>query len=327
MTPSRALRVAVAVALTAYFLWKAEPARVGRLLVEAHPGWIAAAVALVLVDRALMAQRWIALLAPLTPGTRPPLREVLRIFFVSTFVGSFVPSVAGDVYRAYSLSRLRVSGAEAAASVLMDRVLGVLSIVALGAAAVAALEPRLLDRGVLLTLCAAAAVCLAVALAVFSPRAALAARSMLARFPGSRVRATGERLLTAVRNYAGHRSVLAAVLATSLAVQGIRVLQAFCLGTALGLTVPLTAYFVFIPVILLVMLLPVTVNGLGTGQLAFESLFGRAGVPPPEAFALSILFIALGLVGNLPGAILYATTPSLSPAPNSGASATPARRR
>ena len=315
MTPSRALRVAVAVALTAYFLWKAEPARVGDVLSRADAGWIAAAVALVLLDRALMAQRWIALLAPLTPGTRPPLREVLRIFFVSTFVGSFVPSLAGDVYRAYSLSRLRVSGAEAAASVLMDRVLGVLSIVALGTAAAVAVEPALLDRGVLAALSAAAAVCVGVAVVVFSSTAVVRARRLLARLPGERVRASAERLLIAVRNYAGHRSVLAGVLGTSVAVQGIRVLQAFCLGTALGLTVPLTAYLVFIPVILLVMLLPVTVNGLGTGQLAFESLFGRAGVTSPEAFALSILFIALGIVGNLPGGVLYAAGSMPPPAP------------
>lgn len=294
-------------ALTAYFLWQAEPARVGRLLIEAHPGWIAAAVALVLVDRALMAQRWIALLAPLTPGTQPPLREVLRIFFVSTFVGSFVPSVAGDLYRVYSLSRLRVSGAEAAASVLIDRVLGVLSIVALGAVSAIAVDPALLDRGVLLALSAATALCLAVGLAVFSERVALAARGLLARVSAARVRGAADRLLTAVRNYSGHRSVLASVLGTSVAVQMIRVLQAFCLGAALGLAVPLAAYFVFIPLILLVMLLPVTINGFGTGQLAFQALFARAGVAPAEAFALSILFIALGVVGNLPGGILYAT--------------------
>ena len=64
-------------------------------------------------------------------------------------------------------------------------------------------------------------------------------------------------------------------------------------------------YFVSIPVILLIMLLPITINGLGTGQAAFLWTFGAAGVSRPEAFALSVLFIALGIVGNLPGALLY----------------------
>ena len=55
------------------------------------------------------------------------------------------------------------------------------------------------------------------------------------------------------------------------------------------------------------MLLPVSVNGIGTSQAAFVWFFGRAGVPGAEAFALSVLFLALGVVGNLPGGILYAT--------------------
>ena len=54
------------------------------------------------------------------------------------------------------------------------------------------------------------------------------------------------------------------------------------------------------------MLLPVTVNGLGTSQAAFLWTFGAAGVSRPAAFALSILFVALGIVGNLPGGLLFA---------------------
>ena len=48
------------------------------------------------------------------------------------------------------------------------------------------------------------------------------------------------------------------------------------------------------------MFLPITANGIGTGQAAFLWLFSRVGTPHDEAFALSILFIALGIVGNLP---------------------------
>ena len=60
------------------------------------------------------------------------------------------------------------------------------------------------------------------------------------------------------------------------------------------------------PLILLVMLLPVSINGIGPSQVAFVWFFGRAGVPEAQAFALSVLFVALGIVGNLPGGLLYA---------------------
>ena len=53
----------------------------------------------------------------------------MRIFFVSTFVGTFLPaSVGGDAVRAYSLAKLNVGGGDAVASVFMDRMLGVASV-------------------------------------------------------------------------------------------------------------------------------------------------------------------------------------------------------
>src|SRR5207244_7912667 len=105
---------------------------------------------------------------------------------------------------------------------------------------------------------------------------------------------------------ADHHGRLVNVLAGSLAVQTLRIVQAYFLGAGLGITLPPSAYFAFVPLILLVMLLPVTFNGIGTSQAAFVWFFGRAGVAAPSAFALSGLFIALGVLGNLPGGLLYA---------------------
>src|SRR5262249_45861999 len=96
------------------------------------------------------------------------------------------------------------------------------------------------------------------------------------------------------------------VLLGSIAVQILRIIQAYFLGSGLGIAVPPATYLAFVPLILLVMLLPVTFNGIGTSQAAFVWFFGRAGVAAPAAFALSVLFVALGVVGNLPGGLLYA---------------------
>ena len=63
------------------------------------------------------------------------------------------------------------------------------------------------------------------------------------------------------------------------------------------------------PLIVLVMQLPVTVFGLGTTQLAFLWFFGQVGVADADAVALSVLFLALGLVGALPGGLLYIFEP------------------
>jgi hypothetical protein len=124
--------------------------------------------------------------------------------------------------------------------------------------------------------------------------------------PGHRLRLLAGRLVAAMRVYRAHHGALASVTAASLGVQTLRVLQAWCLGRAIGIDAPLAVYFVAIPVIVLIMQVPITVNGLGTGQAAFVWTFREAGVASAPALALSILFIALGIVGNLPGGLLYA---------------------
>jgi glycosyltransferase 2 family protein len=304
---SRILRIAVAVGLTAVILWKADPGAVFRTAAQADVWWGLAAVLLVMIDRGLMAWRWMDLLCALTPGSRPPFLTVLRTFFVSTFIGSFLPSIGGDAYRAYALSQHVVRLSESAASVLMDRVLGVLAIALVGGIAVV-LSPRAgVGLAIVLPLACAAVACAVVAAAVFSDSAASIAQAFAARVPWRAAQRAGFSLTEAMRRYSKHHVELVRVLLASAGVQAIRVVQAYCLGRAIGIDLPLGAYFLIIPIVLLVMLLPITVNGLGTSQIAFDYLFGQAGVPSAQSVALSILFVALGVVGNLPGGILYAT--------------------
>lgn len=308
MTLSRALRIAVAVALTGYILFRSDPAAVARAAGGARVPWLLLAGLLVIVDRAANAYRWIVLLQALTPGSRPPMRAVVHVFFVSSFLGTFLPSIGGDVYRAYQLARLGVRSAEAAASVLMDRMVGVLSMVIV--AAVALLSLREFDvPGVVPVLLVVTAVCAVAAAAVFSSSVAALAVRLVELLPVRRAHSIAQRLMEAIRRYGRHHGALALVLALSVGVQLLRVAQAYCLGRALDLTLPMIVYFGFIPVITLVMQIPITVAGLGTTQYAFEWMFGHAGVPAAVTFALSMLFLALGTLGNLPGGLLYAFSP------------------
>jgi uncharacterized membrane protein YbhN (UPF0104 family) len=337
---ARAARVAIAAGLTALLLWQSDPKAVWQAARNADWRFIVLACVLVAIDRVLMAYRWWTLLAPLDGpgrpegrhydnaarsrlegrdydnaahsrlesqhyensargadlqvapnnstrsadlqvgpggagqvGRRPPLGTVMRIFFVSTFVGTFLPaSVGGDAVRAYGLSKEGVQGVAAVASVLMDRLLGVISILIVAIAG-AILARDLIDIRALFPALALLMVLCAVALTVvFSPRAAIAVARLLAFLP--RGRDTGTRLVTAIQRYA-------------------------------TLHLPLGVYFALVPIVLLIVLMPITINGIGTTQAGFMWLFGRAGVASAPAFALSVLFLAIAVVGNLPGGLLY----------------------
>jgi glycosyltransferase 2 family protein len=300
---ARTIRLAVAGGLTGYILGKSHPRDVAAAAANADWQPIAIAVVLVLADRTLMAYRWIGLLCTIE---RPPFGALLRIFFVSTFVGTFLPASIGiSAVRAYSLSKLGVSAADAVSSVFLDQMLGVASLLLMALAGLLVARELASNWTILVALSAAAAGCGVTLLLIFSERAVAMLAAMLGRAPG-RVAGGSRQLLDALRRYSAHHGPLVYVLVLSVGVQVLRTIQAYFLGRGLGVEAPLAAYFAFIPIILLVMQLPVTFNGIGTSQAAFVWFFGRVGVAAGPAFALSVLFVALGIVGNLPGGLLYA---------------------
>ena len=300
-------RLVIAAGLTAYILWKSHPRAV--LAAAAGADWrpMGVAVLLVLADRTLMAYRWVLLLCTVDPALRPPLGALLRIFFVSTFVGTFLPaSVGADAVRAFSVAKLNVRGGDAVASVFMDRILGVASLLLMALIGLPLAREVAAKTPILLALAAAGGLCLVTMLLIFSHRTAAVAAGYIGRLPFATVRDGGQRVLESIRKYSVYPRQLVNVLVCSMAVQVLRIVQAYFLGRGLGIDAPLTIYFAFIPMILLVMLLPVTFNGIGTSQAAFVWFFAQAGVAAAPAFALSVLFVALGIVGNLPGGVLYA---------------------
>jgi glycosyltransferase 2 family protein len=302
---SRVVRLGIAVALTTYLLWKNDPAAIGRAAAGADWRWIGFACGLVLFDRALMAWRWLALLRPVTPATLR-LGAIMRVFFVSSFVGTFLPaSIGGDAMRAYGVMRHDVAGSAAVASVAMDRALGVVSVLLLCLVSVLTLT-AVVPLGVWVLLALGGAASIAAAAVIFVDAIGDAVGRAATRLPSARLGRVVQRVLDAVRAYRHDHGALARVLVASVAVQALRVVQAWGLGRALGIDASLAVYFVAIPICVLIMQVPITVSGLGTGQAAFLWTLGPAGVARPEALALSILFIALGIVGNLPGGILYA---------------------
>ena len=291
-----------------YFFARADPRAVIRAFSQLAAAPLLIVVALVLADRALMAYRWFVLLRPLERERLPPFGAIVETFFVSTFLGTFLPgSIGGDAVRAYGLSTYGVPIGDSAASVFVDRMLGILSLLLMALVSVSLAGDLASDRAVLAGLAAATTACLVAGMLVFSDQAERVFEGLLARVPRESIRRVPAQFLASIRRYAHHRGALALVLAASVAVQLLRIVQAYYLGAALGLAQPPSMYFAFVPLILLVMLLPVTVNGIGTSQAAFVWLFARVGTPAHEAFALSVLFVALQIVGNIPGAVFVMT--------------------
>ncbi|HEY8503477.1 MAG TPA: lysylphosphatidylglycerol synthase transmembrane domain-containing protein, partial [Gemmataceae bacterium] len=242
-----------------------------------RPGWLAAGLWLYLLLQALSGWRWWLLAGAF--GFPRPLRRLTAVYFLGMYCNLLLPtSVGGDVVRAWYLDAGQGRRMAALLCVLVDRLLGLLVLLALACAA-AALAVRDLPAWV-----AAGVWCLSAG--VF---AGLLAAPWLSRVTGRLLeRRSGPgfrpgraaRLLYLLRRTAtvpagvvggllGLRrqpGVLAWALAGSLVIQAGNVAVVWAAARALNADVPVLALAVAVPVVSFLTLLPVSVNGMGVRE-------------------------------------------------------------
>ncbi|MGN6735591.1 MAG: flippase-like domain-containing protein, partial [Candidatus Binatia bacterium] len=135
------LKLLVSVGLLGYLLARIHIERFLHTFATANFSYIALALLIYLVTQGVSAIRWTALARPL--GVKTPFTDIVRYYFIGMFFNLFAPgTVGGDVSRVYYLVRdenARVKGRSvttmhATMSVLMDRAIGMVVLVWLGAA-------------------------------------------------------------------------------------------------------------------------------------------------------------------------------------------------
>lgn len=286
-------RLLVSVAILAYLASTLDMTASLRAVLTVDRGPLALVLALVAIDRLVMIARWVLLLR--ATGAPIAAAGAARIFLISSFIGSFLPAgVGGDAARAYGLSRVTDAGPDALASVIVDRVLGILALLTMGVVGVIVWMPASdLDWRAAAAALFVAAVCVGVFWAdrLLTPIAHLVPPL--------------HRVALAISRYRDHRSALTHVMLWSVVVQVLRIVQAYVLGLGLGIQVPFRYYLLFMPVGLLMLLLPISVSGFGVPQGVIVWLLRPMGVADERAFALATLIVLTGLAGNLPGLLLW----------------------
>lgn len=293
------IRLAITAVILAILAMGIDMGESARAIAAIDLRYLALVLGLVAIDRTVMILRWVLLLR--ASGIAITTADAARLFLVSSFVGSFLPAgVGADAARAYGLARENTTGSEALASVAVDRILGVFSIVVMSMVGVLAWAPAREDWRIAIAILALTIACSALFWAGDWLRWAIPDRHH-----GHTIARRALRLSDAVGRYRGRSGVLAQVMAWSIVVQVLRITQAYFLGLGLGLAVPYSYYLLFMPLGLLILLLPISISGFGVPQGAIVWLLRPLGVPDAQSFALSTLIVLTGLAGNLPGLWLW----------------------
>jgi len=298
---ARVLASAVALALVVRLVSGRE---ILAALAGARPAWILAALACVAVDRVVMAAKWRILLT--AQGVARSLGELVRSYFVATFYGSFLPTgVGGDVIRVVQVSGGKERALAVTASVVMERLLGLIATAALVGLTLSGFvigARRDLTPYLGLALGALGLGVGSLALALHGPW-------------HDRLPAPFARFAAAFRVYSRHQGALARFFGWSFLEQLIPVVAVYSMARALGYGLGLPVFLLVIPLDLFVSRIPISVDAIGIREGLYVALFGQAGLGPSEAFLLALVGRVVTLVGLLPGAFLRGAARETTPVP------------
>lgn len=299
------LRIAVSAVLLACIAWKTDWDKLGVAFAELRVGLWLAAVGMLIACQIASARRWQILARELRFERSVP--QMFAYYLIGMYFSLTLPtSVGGDVMRTWYLDGGSGRKLAAFAAVLLDRLNGLLVLIAMACIAVP-LAPSGLPTWIALSVWGIAA-------AAAAGLIALPILQRLELLPAG-FRQQMHAMLQAMR---APRALFEAT-AWSVFVQVGNVLLVWLIGLALHADVPVAYYFVFVPMVSLLTLLPVSVNGMGVREGGVALFLTPLGIAPAIATALAFLwfltFVAVGLVGGL--IYLYGAYPKPAPNPQS----------
>jgi len=288
--------------LLAYFFSRVHPERFFHTFATANYSWIALALVTYLFTQGISAVRWTALARPL--GIETPFKDLLKYYLIGMFFNLFAPgTVGGDVSRVFYLVRddeahtegRAVTTMHAAISVLMDRAIGMIVLVWLGAAGLLLFPEYPVPATVRsITLLLAAGFVAAVLLI-----------PLLRRLLPEDGHPLVVKIRLALRSYRTAWRALVVAILLSLIVHLIQAWLHLVMGRALGLAIPYSFCIIVYPLVGTFSAIPVSLNGLGLREGGYIYLLAVIGISTENAIAFGLLLFLIVAVDSLLGGVLF----------------------
>jgi uncharacterized membrane protein YbhN (UPF0104 family) len=296
------LKLLVSGGLIAYFLTRIHIERFFDTLLAANFSLIALALAVYLCAQALSAVRWAVLVRPL--GIGAPFKDLACYYLIGMFFNLFAPgTVGGDVSRVYYLVRHQeteqgaraIPMVRAAMSVFMDRAIGMVVLIWLGAAGLLLFPSYPVPYSI-----RAVTLCLALSFVL-----AMAALPVLRRFLSDDGGSRWLKLRLLLRSYRFHWNAIVHGVWLSLAVHLIQAWMHVVMGRALNLVIPFSFTLIVYPLVGTFAAIPISLNGLGLREGGYVLMLGLIGISAENGVAFGLLLFIIVALDSLIGGIVF----------------------
>jgi hypothetical protein len=234
---------------------------------------------------------------------------LLKSYIVAMFFNNLLPSTGGgDAVRAYDSWRAGRSRAEGVAVVFIDRFLGLFMLMLFAFISplfitVISEHHEILYPWIVLGFTAM----LFVVWIIFFPSPSFERWVEQRHFPFSgRIARMLRKLVAAFATFQGKKRILAGALGYSAILQTNIVVYYYLLSEALGFEIAFLNFFFIVPLSIFVMMLPVSINGIGLRENTFFFFLALFGVAKTSAIAFAWVEYGIILIQGILGGIVYA---------------------
>jgi uncharacterized protein (TIRG00374 family) len=297
--------IAISVAALAVVLGGTDLAETANVLSRANLRWVALAVVLMSFDLAFRALRWQRLLRPIAHVRYPPMLAYLLVGYLAN---NILPARLGELVRSHYLGdREGISRASALGTVVVERVVDLVAVVAIASVALLVLSIRGLVGNVVLVGAAVTGlflVILAIGIVAHRLPGLDRIRAVVERYP--RVRDLGQSLQDGLAVAARPRTLGEAILVSGLS-WTMAILAYAAAGQAIGIQLSMGQAALIASGVALASAVPAGPSNLGTFEFAAKELGKAVGIEEASALALGVLVhVAILVVTSIGGAIAFA---------------------
>lgn len=251
--------------------------------------------------------RWQILLK--AAGINIPLKRLIISYSGGVFFSIFLPStIGGDVVRTADLAAHTNRAKEVIATVFLDRLSGYMGLVAVIIPALILGAGMIEDEAVFISVGAIVALLALILLVLFNK----SIYAMIGKYldtPGAgRIKEAIKGLHHEIHIFRHRKKIMFYNLVLSFLVQIVSPLSVYLIALSLGVKINILYFFIFMPIIGAIILLPISIGGLGLRESSFVFYFAKVGVIKQLALAMSLLSFAFVVLYGALGGLIYVLT-------------------
>jgi len=297
-------KLALSAGLMAFLFSRIPLASLTASLRQADPRWLAAAWVVMLSSNVLGSYQWARLLH--AAEIRIPFWKVCAYYHVGLFFNNFLPAnIGGDIARVADASRHGPTRAAAVSTIVVDRLIGTVALAGLALVSTLPAIDRFHLTVVYVAVIGFFVVSMTLVWVVFHPRLLPGLERMLSRVGLGALKPHLDDLALRLRDFRDRRHLLGGLLLVGVVVQLLRVCVHILVARSLGIAVPVPYFFLFVPMLAVIVSLPISFNGIGLREGAGIVLFGLVGVGRASAFSLQFTTYLVAVAVSLLGALVF----------------------